>query len=152
MGVKYRWLSPLEYDRFKLLKNHSCHEPKKTPPNQTKKIKIPTKPHKLSRKKSNLHIMVGSEYIPKATVFKGVFYYKTIFSYTRSWTDNWKVCLRNPGGRQGGHNFSKLGKNLAKVEAVNSEIPFQSCMPPHHLPAHLLFTSIPNTTLFGIAK
>lgn len=61
MSVKYRWnigLIPLEDDRFKLLKDHSCHAPKKTWQNPTSYKEI----------NSNLHIMVASEYIAEASL------------------------------------------------------------------------------------
>lgn len=150
MSVKYKWL-PLEDDRFKLLKVHSCHAPKKptNPPPQKNQRK---RQNRTSYKEieSNLHIMVGSEYIAKATVFKVVFYYKSVISYTHSWTDNFKVWFwqtKRRGGKQEGHNFSKLAKLRQ-----STHIPFQICLPPHHLPACPFLSNFPDPTLSGIVR
>lgn len=63
MSVKYRWLIPLEDDRFKLLEDHYCHAPK-----------IPWQnPSSYKEINNKLHIMVGSEYIAKDSSLKVYF-------------------------------------------------------------------------------
>lgn len=72
----------------KQTKTHKNTQKKKTPKNHKPTQQNPASYKEIS---NNLHIMVSLEYIAKATVFKRVFYHKSVTSFTHSWMDNWKV-------------------------------------------------------------
>lgn len=86
-----RWQVQVSERSFLPCTQKTTKKPKKNPTKNQKNPKPWQNPTSYKEIKSNLHIMVDSEYIAKATVFKVVFYYKSVISYTHSWTDNLKV-------------------------------------------------------------
>lgn len=89
--------------------------------------------------------MVGSEYIAKATVFKGAFYHKSVISYTHSWTDNWKAWFWETLGvdKEGiiSQNLVRWGNKPTDSICLFIIFLHVLCLP-----------TIPDTTLSGIAR